>query len=118
MSEKQYLNKPILPTTCIEGLSLSHLEQCVRLLHRNNLRSKASVNLFTCQTDQLTVYYVLVIWSLETALPLLKNKIAVVTGASSGIGRAIGLNLARNGAHVFLTGRDEERLEEAASTIG
>jgi NADP-dependent 3-hydroxy acid dehydrogenase YdfG len=51
-------------------------------------------------------------------MPLLNNKTAIVTGASSGIGRAIALNLARDGAHVFLTGRDAERLEGAARTIG
>jgi NADP-dependent 3-hydroxy acid dehydrogenase YdfG len=50
-------------------------------------------------------------------MSLLNNKTAIVTGASSGIGRAIALNLGRDGAHVFLTGRDAERLEEAASTI-
>ena len=51
-------------------------------------------------------------------MPLLYNKTAIVTGASSGIGRAIALNLARDGAHVFLTGRDAQRLEGAARTIG
>ena len=50
-------------------------------------------------------------------MPLLDSKTAIITGASSGIGRAIALNLARDGAHVFLTGRDAERLEEAARTI-
>ena len=50
-------------------------------------------------------------------MPLLNNKTAIVTGASSGIGRAIALNLARDGAHVFLTGRDPQRLEEAARAI-
>lgn len=50
-------------------------------------------------------------------MPLLNHKTAIVTGASSGIGRAIAFNLARDGAHVFLTGRDAERLEEAACTI-
>jgi NADP-dependent 3-hydroxy acid dehydrogenase YdfG len=48
---------------------------------------------------------------------LLNGKTAIVTGASSGIGRAIALSLARNGAHVFLTGRDAQRLDEAARTI-
>jgi NADP-dependent 3-hydroxy acid dehydrogenase YdfG len=50
-------------------------------------------------------------------LPLLSRKAAIVTGASSGIGRAIALSLAREGVHVFLTGRDAERLEKAARTI-
>ncbi len=50
-------------------------------------------------------------------MPLLKNKTAIITGASSGIGRAIALNLAREGVHVFLTGQDAERLEVAAATI-
>lgn len=47
----------------------------------------------------------------------LEGKTALVTGASSGIGRATALNLARNGAQVFITGRDKERLEEVARTI-
>ena len=50
-------------------------------------------------------------------MPLLENRTAIVTGASSGIGRAIALHLAREGAHVFLTGRDATRLEEVARTI-
>ena len=50
-------------------------------------------------------------------MSLLENKTAIVTGATSGIGRAIALSLARDGAHVFLTGRDAERLEEAARMI-
>ncbi len=47
----------------------------------------------------------------------LEGKTALITGASSGIGRAIALNLARNGAQVFITGRDQERLEEVARAI-
>jgi NADP-dependent 3-hydroxy acid dehydrogenase YdfG len=50
-------------------------------------------------------------------MSLLENKTAIVTGATSGIGRAIALNLARDGAYVFLTGRVAERLEEAARMI-
>jgi 3-oxoacyl-[acyl-carrier protein] reductase len=36
----------------------------------------------------------------------------VVTGASSGIGRAVAMCLAHRGVHVALNGRNEERLEE------
>jgi NADP-dependent 3-hydroxy acid dehydrogenase YdfG len=50
-------------------------------------------------------------------MPLLEHRTAIVTGGSSGIGRAIALLLAREGAHVFLTGRDATRLEDAARTI-
>lgn len=38
----------------------------------------------------------------------LTNKTAVVTGAGSGIGRAIALGYARAGAHVFVWGRDRK----------
>ena len=40
------------------------------------------------------------------------GKTFLVTGASSGIGRAIAENLARRGARLWLTGRDEDRMDE------
>lgn len=40
---------------------------------------------------------------------------ALITGATSGIGRAIALRFAREGAHVALTGRRRERLAEVAA---
>ncbi|GAE32143.1 SDR family NAD(P)-dependent oxidoreductase [Halalkalibacter hemicellulosilyticus] len=41
---------------------------------------------------------------------LLKKKVAFVTGASKGIGRAIALVFAEHGASVIINGRDEEAL--------
>ena len=41
--------------------------------------------------------------------PDLSGRVVVVTGASSGIGRAAALELARLGATLWLVGRDEER---------
>jgi short-subunit dehydrogenase len=42
---------------------------------------------------------------------------AIVTGASSGIGKEISLELARQGARLVLTARRAERLDELASEI-
>ncbi|WP_020433747.1 SDR family NAD(P)-dependent oxidoreductase, partial [Paenibacillus riograndensis] len=48
---------------------------------------------------------------------MLNHKTAVITGASSGIGRAIATRLAAQGVHVFITGRSREQLEEVKSQI-
>jgi NADP-dependent 3-hydroxy acid dehydrogenase YdfG len=47
----------------------------------------------------------------------LKNKIAWVTGAGSGIGRAAAVALAQEGATVIVSGRREGPLEEVAAEI-
>jgi NAD(P)-dependent dehydrogenase (short-subunit alcohol dehydrogenase family) len=54
-----------------------------------------------------------------TALPSfdLKGEVALVTGASSGIGRHLALLLARAGAKVGLAARRTDRLAEAAAEI-
>lgn len=47
-----------------------------------------------------------------------ENKIALVTGGSSGIGLGIAKQLAQQGARVIITGRDADRLQNAAKEIG
>lgn len=46
----------------------------------------------------------------------LEEHVAVITGASSGIGKAIALRLASHGAALCLVGRNREALEEVAGT--
>ncbi len=45
-----------------------------------------------------------------------QNKVAIVTGGSSGIGKATALELAAQGAKVLVTGRTEETLAEVAAS--
>ena len=47
----------------------------------------------------------------------LKNKTALVTGSTAGIGFAIAKSLAHEGAHVFVNGRTIERVENAVNKI-
>jgi NAD(P)-dependent dehydrogenase (short-subunit alcohol dehydrogenase family) len=48
---------------------------------------------------------------------LLENRVAVVTGASRGLGRAIALALAREGTHIIATARTQGGLEELDDEI-
>src|SRR5437870_11004004 len=46
------------------------------------------------------------------------KKVAIVTGAGSGVGRAVGLVLLREGYHVALAGRRKDALEQVAGEAG
>lgn len=48
----------------------------------------------------------------------LQGKIAVVTGGSSGMGRATAKQFVSEGATVIITGRRQDRLDEAVAEIG
>jgi len=50
-------------------------------------------------------------------MPSLTGKIALVTGASQGIGRACALELARNGAVIALAARNQDKLTAVAAEI-
>ncbi len=47
----------------------------------------------------------------------LKDRTILVTGASSGIGRATAIECSRLGAHMILTGRDNARLQQASEEL-
>lgn len=55
--------------------------------------------------------------TLEPSSILLTDRVAVVTGAANGIGRATALALARFGAHVAICDRDVENLDSLATEI-
>jgi NAD(P)-dependent dehydrogenase (short-subunit alcohol dehydrogenase family) len=48
---------------------------------------------------------------------MIKDKVAVVTGAGSGIGRAVACFLAKHGAHLLLIGRTRSKLERVQKEI-
>ncbi|RLD24388.1 MAG: short-chain dehydrogenase, partial [Bacteroidetes bacterium] len=48
----------------------------------------------------------------------LKNSKILITGGSSGLGKAMAVALVEQGANVVITGRDKEKLEKVANDIG
>jgi 3-oxoacyl-[acyl-carrier protein] reductase len=54
----------------------------------------------------------------ESALQSLAGRAAIVTGSSSGIGRAIATELAARGARVVVTSRSQERADVTAAELG
>jgi hypothetical protein len=54
---------------------------------------------------------------MPSAEPSSGNRVAIVTGASSGVGREVALLLARRGYHLLLMARRKQKLEELAAEI-
>jgi len=68
----------------------------------NDVLERPSINLSDAHTEQ----------------PSLAGRKALITGGTTGIGRAIAVLLASEGAKVFVCGRDARHLEDALQRIG
>jgi NADP-dependent 3-hydroxy acid dehydrogenase YdfG len=53
----------------------------------------------------------------HTAMPSLEGRKAVITGGTTGIGRAIAVLLASEGVEIFTCGRDEQHLQDGLERI-
>jgi 3-oxoacyl-[acyl-carrier protein] reductase len=53
----------------------------------------------------------------HTEMPSLEGRKAVITGGTTGIGRAIGVLLASKGVEIFTCGRDEQHLKDGLARI-
>ena len=53
----------------------------------------------------------------HTEMPSLEGRKAIITGGTTGIGRAIGILLASEGVEIFTCGRDERHLKDGLERI-
>ena len=47
----------------------------------------------------------------------MKNKVAIITGASSGIGKALAYEFGRKGYQLVITGPNDKRISEVSKTL-
>ncbi len=66
-----------------------------------------------CSITQITSLFL----TTELIMSEIANKVIIITGASSGLGEATALRLAKNGAKLMLAARREERLQKLVSDI-
>ena len=91
--------------------------------HTINVMTKSEgISSFISLTDQDA--YDMEYWPLEqyklTLAPPdkdLASKVALITGAANGIGKAIAVTLAKEGAHVFLTDIDEGKVQKVVEEL-
>jgi NAD(P)-dependent dehydrogenase (short-subunit alcohol dehydrogenase family) len=76
-----------------------------------------SFNLKINQSDNVLSGYILTKSFTLKGIDIMQGKIALVTGATSGIGQETAIGLARLGAHVIITGRNRQRGEAAVAEI-
>lgn len=50
-------------------------------------------------------------------MSFIKDKVVIITGGSSGIGKACALRFGKDGGRICISGRNEERLSEAAKEL-
>src|SRR5262245_5621332 len=74
---------------------------------KHALSGRIGLTLRHCSTNNLVM----------TADPRPGNRVAIVTGASSGVGREVALLLARRGYHLVLISRRKQKLEDLAEEI-
>ena len=59
----------------------------------------------------------MLLWNREKCMKILKDKVAVVTGAGSGIGRATAIALAKEGCHLALADINQEGMDATAADL-
>mmetsp|Transcript_89397 Transcript_89397/g.261337 ORF Transcript_89397/g.261337 Transcript_89397/m.261337 type:complete len:454 (-) Transcript_89397:556-1917(-) len=89
-------------------------------LHRRRRRQRQPVAPWPVPTDQVRAAGVVARWAGPVEKEASRGKVAVVTGASVGVGKATVDGLARSGqfSHIILAGRNATKHEQALEDLG